>query len=113
MPIVALAVGVSMLGCAPHRGEVEIRADGAFALIQAGSVPTLVGVSADVKYVVDPATELCFFYVRGVSMTQVDCCAVRRVADARPFVSWEDDASCTARRFQPRSGPPAGATSKP
>ncbi|MBI5488766.1 MAG: hypothetical protein HY905_15635 [Deltaproteobacteria bacterium] len=50
-------------------------------------------------YIVDSRAQTCWFLAGGgsPSIAPLDCCAVRRVAEATPVITWLDDAACAGR----------------
>ena len=85
-------------------GVVQTSEGNPLASVGAGQVE-IGGNAFFARYVIDSRAHLCWFNV-GDSVAPVDCCALQRVEEARPFLKWLDASACPS---SPSVAPPSQA----
>jgi hypothetical protein len=107
-PLVSLTASIALLlsACITSTpGVVRTSTDNPLVSIGAGKIE--VGPTAGwfVWYVIDKRTETCWMKL-GDSAGAMDCCALRKVPEAVPVITWESDATCSGRAAPPASASP-------
>ncbi len=91
--LVSVVSMLTLAGCATSTpGVVRTKPDSPLVTIEAGEVDTK-DVTYVAWYVVDRATETCWLKLHD-SGAAMDCCKLRRVEQAKPFIHWENDDTC-------------------
>ena len=108
-----LLASVLVTGCAASATPGVVHADGGNPLVSigAGEIELGGGNAQLAWYVIDRASQTCWFRVSG-STAPVDYCQVRRVEAARQHITWATDASCmpSAKEASPTPAPAAAPT---
>jgi hypothetical protein len=90
-----LVVALSLIsGCYySSPGVVHTDAENPIVTVGAGRM----GSGFLASYLVDRRAQVCWFYAEGDhSIAPLDCCALLRVAETRPYLTWLNEASCSA-----------------
>ena len=88
-----------------HGRVLESDVNDPFVTVEAGNVQFR-GGRFFARYAVDRATQTCWLIV-GTALSEMDCCATRRVAQLRAVIHWQSDATCaTAGGYEAASPPP-------
>lgn len=86
-------------------GLTRATADNPLVSIGAGKIEVGVGSFWHVWYVIDKRTQTCWMKL-GDAGAQLDCCALRRVSEAQPYITWTN---CPGDVTSPPGGPAPGA----
>ena len=68
-------------------GVTRATADNPLVTIGAGAANVGAPSGLLVWYVIDKQTQTCWMTL-GQALAQLDCCALRRVSEARPYITW-------------------------
>jgi hypothetical protein len=103
LPTVML-FSVLIAGCVSSSpGVVRTTEDNPIVVVGAGEIAVGGGEYYHARYVIDRKAQVCWFFA-GESVAAMDCCALRRVPEAQPFLSW---AHCPVGPVtQPLAAPP-------
>jgi hypothetical protein len=85
-------------------GMTRTSSDNPLITIGAGHAEIGPGVYWHAWYVIDKRTQTCWMTL-GDAGAQLDCCALRRVSEAKPYLTWT---SCPADVPSPPAIPPGG-----
>jgi hypothetical protein len=66
----------------------------------------------DTWYVIDKRTQTCWMMLYA-ALAQLDCCALRRVSEAQPYITWTNCPGDNARPPAITPGSPAPAAAAP
>ena len=75
-----------------------VRTSGSSPLVTIGAGEAVVGGIGQawlVWYVIDPRTQTCWMKL-GDAGAQLDCCALRRVPEAAPHITWRTAEACAS-----------------
>ena len=99
----ALAATAACVSSTP--GVVRTDTRNPLVSIGAGEVDVGGGSYWRAWYVIDRATQTCWLKL-GDSGAALDCCALRKVPAAAPYIQWQDDVSCARPGQSPLATPP-------
>lgn len=71
-------------------------------VIGAGEIEVGGGAHYYARYIIDKRAQVCWFFA-GDSVSQLECCSLYRVDDARPFLTWLSAAACDGAAPQAKS----------
>jgi hypothetical protein len=92
--ILSLATLMLCSGCySSLPGVVHASDDNPIAVVGAGEIDIGSGAHYYARYLVDRRAGVCWFFA-GDSVAPMDCCALQRVGEARPFLNWMDRNAC-------------------
>jgi hypothetical protein len=86
-----------LAGCNPvmRPGNIGWKSDDPIVVIEAGNLESS-GQRFAVRYVIDQATQTCWFTVAS-DVAPMSCCKLARLKSAAEFVKWDTSAECSAR----------------
>ena len=93
-------------------GSTQTRASNPLVTIGAGQAEIGGGSFWHVFYVIDKRTQTCWMKL-GDTGGQLDCCALRRVTEAQPYITWTSCPDDAPRSPAITPGGPAPGTTAP
>jgi hypothetical protein len=76
-------------------GVVRTSADNPLVVVGAGEIEVGSGAHYYARYIIDQRAQVCWFFA-GDSVSAMDCCSLKRVPEAQPYLAWVSAASCSA-----------------
>jgi hypothetical protein len=108
-----------LVGCSysSSPGVVRTSDDNPMVMVGGGEIEIGSGAHYYARYIIDTRTHVCWFFA-GDSVAALDCCALYRVEDARPYLKWLAPGACepkptAAPPSEPAATPPAPAPPAP